>query len=343
MGRRIILTWGTARYSGITPQKLDPVSTTLEMVQERLLSLLTPRTILIGHSLNADLEVLRITHPFIIDTSILYQHPRGPPLKSSLKWLAQHYLRREIQKGHGISGHNSIEDAQACLDLVKLKCERGPKWGTNEAASESIFKRLCRTPRIGKASSGGGGEGKRGAIVDHGQPQKNYGAMATYCIGCETDLEVVDGIKRAVLGDADGKIIPGGGVEFTWARFRELETLQRWTHDSRQQQSTLSSTTVSSPPKSPCGSALGAAVSKTVQHIKAVREFLPPCTLLVVYSGTGDPREMNRLQEMQRTFKKEFSTKKWDQLSVKWTDNEEQALRRACRTAREGLGFVTIV
>lgn len=341
IGCRAILTWWIHRYSGITPQKLDPVLTTLEMIQERLLSLLTPHTILIGHSLNADLGVLKITHPFIIDTSLLYQHPRGPPLKSSLKWLAQKHLRREIQKGHGISGHDSIEDARACLDLVKLKCEKGPKWGTTEAVGESIFKRLLRTPEIGQASLGSGAEGKRGAIVDHGAPEKGFGAMATYCIGCETDLEVVDGVKRAVLGDPDGKTIPGGGVEFTWARFRELENLRSWANDNRQQ-STSASTTSLSPPKSHCGS-VGAAVTKTVQHIKAVREFLPPCTLLIVYSGTGNPREMSRLQEMQQTFKREYTSKKWDELSVKWTDNEEQALRSACRAAREGLGFVTIV
>lgn len=313
------------------------------MVQERLLSLLTPHTILIGHSLNADLRALKMTHPFIIDTSILYQHPRGPPLKSSLKWLAQRYLRREIQKGHGISGHDSIEDARACLDLVKLKCERGPKWGTTEAAGESVFKRLLRTPKAGQASSGHSTEGKRGAIVDHGASEKNFGAMASYCIGCDTDLEVVDGVKRAVLGDPDGKIIPGGGVEFTWARFRELENLRGWANENRHQFTSASTIPSISPSESLSGSTLGAAVSQTVQHIKTVRDFLPPCTLLVVYTGTGDPREMNRLQEMQRTFKREYASKKWDELSVKWTDNEEQALRSAARAAREGLGFMTVV
>lgn len=263
-------------------------------------------------------------------------------MKPSLKWLAQKHLSREIQKGHGISGHDSIEDAQACMDLVKLKCERGPKWGTTEAAGESIFKRLLRT----KAWLGGRTEGKRGVIVDHGSPEKSYGAMATHCIGCETDLEVVDGIKRAVLGDPDGKVIPGAGVEFTWARFRELENLRGWTSDNRQQSSTSSNFTPShGSSNNPSGSALklGTAVSKTIQHIKAVREFLPPCTLLIVYSGTGDPREMHRLHEMQRTFKSEYTSKKWDELSVKWTDHEEQALRNACRRAREGVGFVTVV
>jgi RNA exonuclease 1 len=313
------------------------------MIQERLLPLLTPHTILIGHSLNADLRVLKITHPFIIDTSILYQHPRGPPLKSSLKWLAQKYLNREIQKGHGVSGHDSVEDARACLDLVKLKCERGPQWGTSEATGESVFKRLSRTPKTHQASSGNGMDCKRGAIVDHGAPEKNFGAMASYCIGCSSDSEVVAGVKRAVLGDPDGEYIPGGGVEFTWARFRELENLRGWAHESRHPATPAPTTSCLPPAGSLSGAALGAAVSQTVQHIKTVREFLPPCTLLVVYSGTGDPREMSRLHEMQRTFKQEYASKKWDELSVKWTDAEEQALRSACRTARQGLGFVKIV
>ena len=134
-------------YSGITPAKLENVTTSLKNIQDRLLKEITPKHILIGHSLNSDLMALKLTHPFVIDTSILYPHPRGPPMKSSLKWLAQKYLGREIQKGHGTKGHDSIEDAQACLDLVKMKCERGPQWGTSEATVESIFKRLKRTPK----------------------------------------------------------------------------------------------------------------------------------------------------------------------------------------------------
>jgi RNA exonuclease 1 len=45
---------------------------------------------------------------------------------------------------------------------------------------------------------------------------------------------------------------------------------------------------------------------------------------------------------MQSTFKREYKVKKWDQLSVKWTDTEEQALRRAVAGAREGVAFVGV-
>ncbi|KAL9064855.1 MAG: hypothetical protein Q9161_008597 [Pseudevernia consocians] len=329
------------QYSGITPAKLENVITNLKDIQDRLLKIITPKHILIGHSLNSDLTALKLTHPFIIDTSVLYPHPRGPPMKSSLKWLAQKYLGREIQKGHGTQGHDSIEDARACLDLVKMKCERGPQWGTSEATVESIFKRLKRTTRAG-SSIDASSEGKTGAIVDQGAPERNFGSMASYCIGCANDAGVVAGIKRAVLGDEDGSYIPGGGVDLTWARFQELAAFRGWWNDNRRhvpnQTSQNSTPTCTDFPPS----TLTEAVAKTVNNIKAVRDVLPPCTLLVVYSGTGDPREMARLQEMQRTFKRDYAVKKWDQLSVKWTDTEEQALKMACRKAREGLGFVTI-
>ncbi len=104
---------------------MDPVTTTLADIQKELLELLTPRTVLVGHSLNSDLTALKLTHPFIIDTAIIYPHPRGPPLKSALKWLCQKYLGKEIQKGQ--TGHDSIEDARAVLELVKQKCEKGER------------------------------------------------------------------------------------------------------------------------------------------------------------------------------------------------------------------------
>src|ERR1700710_3115630 len=123
---------------------LEEVTTTLADIQKKLIEILNPRTILLGHSLNSDLTALKLTHPFIVDTSILYPHPRGPPLKSSLKWLAQKYLNKAIQNG-GAAGHDSIEDARTCLNLVKQKCEKGSQWGTSDAVGENIFKRVARS------------------------------------------------------------------------------------------------------------------------------------------------------------------------------------------------------
>lgn len=216
------------------------------------------------------------------------------------------------------------------------------KWGTSEATGESIFKRLARSPKAG-TNAAGGADGKIGAIVDWGAPEKNFGAMAKVCIGCEDDEEVVRGVRRAVNGDEDGKIVPGGGVDFTWARLRELESLRGWWNDNRKQVMANSSNGTSATDTAyPPTASLAATAARTVSHITAVYASLPPCTAFLVYSGTGDPREIARLQAMQQIFKKEFQTKKWDQLSVRWTDVEEQELKRACRQARAGCGFVAM-
>ncbi|KAF4122509.1 RNA exonuclease 1 [Geosmithia morbida] len=338
------------RFSGITEEMLAPVTTTLRDIQEKLVEILHPRTILVGHSLESDTKAIKLAHPFIVDTSILFPHPRGPPLKSSLKWLAQKYLSREIQKA-GASGHNSIEDAKTCLDLVKQKCEKGKLWGTSDSQGENIFRRLARAGTAYKAQGGaaavGGLEvGKTSAAVDWGQPSKGAGAGATYQLGCKDDEEVTANVIRAVNGDPDGLEIRGGGVDFVWARMRELEALQGWWNKNRVDAASNGSSDGGPQARAPepDGDSLDRAVARLSGRLKRIHESLPPCTAFIVYSGSGDPREMARLQQMQSQWRKEYNTpgKKWDELSVKWTDAEEQALKRAAKKARAGLGFVGV-
>jgi RNA exonuclease 1 len=372
---------------------LAPVTTTLPDIQKRLLDILDARTILIGHSLNSDLTALKLTHPFIIDTAILYPHPRGPPLKSALKWLAQKYLNREIQKGHGTTGpgagHDSIEDARTCLDLVKQKCEKGKEWGTNDMQGENIFKKVARSgvkyKNQGGSAIASADNGKSSAAVDWGEPRKGPGAAANFPIGCKSDEEVMEGVIRAVKGDPDGKEIPGGGVDFVWARFRELEALKGWWNNNKnvaaeaagKEETPAKKDTVargptlgaqlfgletkdtgmeepsadpalaltnSLPPPATFdpSTSLDTATAELTRRVKKIHDSLPPCTAFVVYSGSGDPREMSRLQAMQSQFKREYRIKKWDELSVKWTDTEEQALKRAVRAARDGIAFVGV-
>ncbi|EAW14220.1 RNA exonuclease [Aspergillus clavatus NRRL 1] len=342
------------RFSGMTKEILDPVTTTLAEIQKKLLTILTPRSVLVGHSLNSDLNALKLTHPFIVDTAMVYPHPRGPPLKCSLKWLTQKYLGKEIQKGQ--TGHDSIEDARAVLELVKQKCEKGERWGTSDASNESIFRRLGRATRPRKSDAAA--EGRTGAVVDWGNPERGFGAQAAVAIGCKSDDDVVNGISAVVKGDDTNPSIPGGGVDFTWARMRELEVLRGWCNRLPDPNNANESTTLVPPPEetTPTGptsteqaaaavqdNTLSETVSRTVANIQRVYESLPPCTLFIVYSGTGDPREVSRLQAMHKTFRDEFNARKpWDELTVKWTDTEEQALKKACERAREGCGFMCV-
>src|SRR4051794_10951560 len=87
--------------------------------------MIAPETPLIGHGLENDLNAVRIVHPTLIDTIILYPHPKGLPMRNGLKALAREHLNREIQGGGaGVVGHDSGEDARAAGDLVRLKVQK---------------------------------------------------------------------------------------------------------------------------------------------------------------------------------------------------------------------------
>lgn len=99
-----------------------------------------PETPLIGHALENDLKACRILHPTIVDTTQLYPHPGGLPMRFGLRMLSKRFLNREIQTGGGTRGHDSMEDAQATGDLVRVKARE--KW--------KVLKRLGWEIRHGK-------------------------------------------------------------------------------------------------------------------------------------------------------------------------------------------------
>ena len=343
-------------FSGVTPEILASTTTTLKDVQHELLTLLKPSTILLGHSLNSDLCALKITHPFLVDTSIIYPHPRGLPLRSSLKFLAQKYLRREIQAASLLKpGHDSVEDARAVLDLVKLKCEKGQKWGTSEASGEPIWRRLHRA-------------GRTGAIVEYGTPELGLGKEADVAIGCESDAQIVQGIIYAANGHPNGE---DDGVDFVWARLRELEFARGWAEKPRYPSTSAKSNTTSKnglsdttdynssdqtlPPSSLTSSptsditknpqkACASVLETTISHIQHIHAGIGSGSLLIIYSGTG--RASQRLSELHaqlNTYKREFRVKRWDDLSVRWTDADEKEMHAECEAVRSGWGWICLL
>jgi hypothetical protein len=105
-------------------------------------------TALIGHAVDNDLNVLRVIHPFIVDTVLLYPHPRGLPARYGLKMLTNKYLQRDIQ--HLDTGHDSKEDAKATGELVRLKAAE--KWGKMRNESWKFEKGLLIPPESIQAS-----------------------------------------------------------------------------------------------------------------------------------------------------------------------------------------------
>ena len=115
------------KYSGITAEMLEGVTTTLEAVRARILDVVTEHDVLVGHSLENDLRALRILHRRCIDTALLFTHARGRPFKHSLRALVEKHLGRQIQRGS--CGHDPREDALAALELALLKTKHGKAFG----------------------------------------------------------------------------------------------------------------------------------------------------------------------------------------------------------------------
>lgn len=121
------------RWSGITAEMLKGVTVTLADVQQRLQKLVEdhPDCIFVGQSLNCDLKAIKITHPYVIDTSCIFNLTGVDGRKNSLRDLSYNLLDQKIQvQGNWRNpnkpvGHCPVEDASAALKLVKAKLEQG--------------------------------------------------------------------------------------------------------------------------------------------------------------------------------------------------------------------------
>ena len=143
-------------FSGMSAGLLDGVQTTLSDVQARLRDMLWRGSILVGHSLENDLRVLRLYHPRIIDTAVWYKTGEAKRRnKQSLLVLADRYLDRRIQcNGTGTggdhgdhgggAGHDSVEDATTALDLALRLLIRPPRRNMAVSIHERSFCALLR-------------------------------------------------------------------------------------------------------------------------------------------------------------------------------------------------------
>uniref|UniRef100_A0A803VQ95 RNA exonuclease 1 homolog n=1 Tax=Ficedula albicollis TaxID=59894 RepID=A0A803VQ95_FICAL len=113
------------RFSGVTEEDLENTSITLRDVQAVLLNMFSADTILIGHSLESDLFALKLIHSTVVDTAIVFPHRLGLPYKRALRTLMADYLKRIIQDN--VEGHDSSEDARACMELMVWKIKEDAK------------------------------------------------------------------------------------------------------------------------------------------------------------------------------------------------------------------------
>ncbi|KAK9448099.1 uncharacterized protein V1518DRAFT_419649 [Limtongia smithiae] len=343
------------QYSGISGSLLKDVHTSLADAQRKILEIVGAQDVLVGHSLENDFRALQLHHGRVVDTAVIYDHPRGPPAKPSLKWLAQKFLSREIQK-QTVVGHDSAEDARTCVDLLRLKLQMGPTFGILIPSTEPLLRRLVRVA----AAERGGGAGMEsatrtgaGAVVDYGNPGQWHGADARTIIACKSDDDVVHGVRNSVTHH-----------DLVWARFRELEYTRGWNVRARNGSPTATTRAGSADDSTAAISfsdendithkkdnatnhedveqKLSAALTAVNTRVTELWNSLPPTTALIIFSGGGDPREFVRLNAAHSHFLMEYRTKKWDEIAAPWTDTENEALAAAARVARGGVSFLGI-
>lgn len=252
------------QYSGITEEKLAPVTTTLEDVQRDLLKLVNSNDILVGHSLQSDLNVLKLRHPRIIDTAIIFDHKAGPPFKPSLKFLVSEYLNYNIQQDHG-NGHNSIEDAKACIDLLKIKIARGMAFGIS-VDTENLFRRL------GKLSH------KRSILLNDSVATNldttNSGYVSS--IRCHSDQEIMNNIVDQM--DSNDLFV---------GRLRDLEFARQYSKPSLVSMRQLPSEfTIENE---------HATIQEFLSQLNTVYDNLPSNSVIMIISGSGNTKSWTHL------------------------------------------------
>ncbi|RLV92562.1 RNA exonuclease 1 [Spathaspora sp. JA1] len=304
------------KYSGITQEKLVDVTTTLDQIQQLFLDHISAQDILVGHSLESDLQVLRIKHGKIVDTSIIYEHNRGPPAKPSLKWLALKYLNREIQAGEETGeGHSSIEDAKASLDLVKLKIIEGNLFGIN-VNEVSIFKRLASTQ----------GEDFKSLWISYCQykDQESYVEPEEYHVDriyVNNDDEVIDQFQSHCQDK-----------RFVVLQLRELEYNNKWSSIPQHYNQKLD---LEQPE----------LYQRTGDRLQKIYEQLPENSLFILYTQSKSPLAMYKLQEIRQNFQKLQKdgidvTKLTPEES--WDFDKLQELTDKTAIARQSLSFIKL-
>ncbi|KAI9596936.1 hypothetical protein BDF19DRAFT_437263 [Syncephalis fuscata] len=305
-------------FSGMTEEKLKNASWTLQQVQEQLCNWIYQDTILVGHSLENDLKALKMVHTRIIDTSLVYAHSMGFPYRHKLQWLASNYLLRNIQvAGVSVSGepigHDSAEDALACLDLVKLRLSK--EFGLYHfKRSVSIFRRIQEQspPRLS-------------AAIDCESQRKMHSDVIANMIEKIRDHHFVYG-KLSALENYHG----GKNNKITII----IE------NSTNQQFDDIHLSTPSSPlePNPELLAHMDTQIRRLVDN-------LPTGTGLILLSGHGDTREFHRLIAKRRRFRElnriTDSTDTSSSETITFSVKDDMALSNAIIKARMGISLFT--
>ncbi|KAJ1649968.1 hypothetical protein IWQ61_009102 [Dispira simplex] len=371
------------RYSGITPQMLVGVTTKLADVQQRLLDLVDDSTILLGHSLDNDLKALKLVHPLVVDTSVMYTHAEAnvegsgesdERRKPALRWLAKMHLGRTIQNPNERLGHDSVEDAQACVDLLQLKLQKGPQFGVSFSDRACIADNIANTS-VPRCMMQNPEFKQRVVFIGTGALKPYIGNTASYIGTNGGASDTADHIVNQIPNHA-----------LVWAEFRNFHSLY---HSSPQSRALVTTTDVSLETETAASSTHrdgtpertnddddqvaqgGTELSESnavnnhndsdkestqlepseAEKMERLARFdvvfgkiwdsLPPRTAVVFNTGLGDTREQSRLYRLRGKARNAMSQPDSSE-ELTWTKDDESNYLRQVHATTIGMSMFSI-
>ncbi|XP_069158136.1 exonuclease GOR-like [Procambarus clarkii] len=106
-------------HSGLTAKQFKGVTTNLQEVRSKLMSLFGSKTILVGHSLNNDFLRLKLIHDLAVDIAVVYPHPRSRHLRNSLGFLKKYVLKSNESTRSAL---RCRDNAITIMKLLRKKC-----------------------------------------------------------------------------------------------------------------------------------------------------------------------------------------------------------------------------
>ncbi|CAN0877222.1 Small RNA degrading nuclease 5 [Linum grandiflorum] len=267
---------------------LNGVTTSLTDVQDDFLKLVHQETILVGHSLENDLLALKISHKLVIDTAVLYKHPKGRSYKTALRILAKKFLCREIQQSG--AGHDSAEDARAALELALLKIKNGPDFGCPPRQSFTRKKLLSVLEECGKTSS----------VIDDVSIIKRYSTGSSHAFPVVSDDEALLKAKKEAKNDR---------TQFVWTQFSELNSYYEKQADDADivngklaEMISLLTCEKKSVDKKGINcrmtTELKDIITRLNERVRALYSALPTNTMLIICTGHGDTAIIKKVRRM---------------------------------------------
>lgn len=195
-----VVNWRT-RYSGVTRQVLEEAKsqgtcvTGWEEARSLLLDHIDASTILVGHSLDNDLPMLRLSHTRIVDTALqtseaVYGAVNRFPRVWGLSDLLQELAGLTVQN-HGRRGHSCLEDTLATRELA-LWCLRFPRrleaWGRNQRhrlEAQAVEREAERQKRAAA-------EKKKGAQAEGAKAEKGKNEAVSELVAAGAKLVAQD-------------------------------------------------------------------------------------------------------------------------------------------------------